>query len=89
MRPPAGSDAKISPLRLGWLMVRIGIKVKVANLLRRENILENISLSARDVELLCAVRRDATLRPDGILAAVLRERPSVLEWINKNVAGRA
>mgnify|MGYP001575775254 CR=1 FL=1 len=85
MRPPAGSDAEISPLRLGWLMVRVGIKVKVAHLLRRENI----SLSARDVELLCAVRRDAVLRPDGIWAAVLRERPAVMEWINKNVAGRA
>ena len=78
-------DAEISPLRLGWLMVRIGVKIKVAILFHRKNIL----LSARNVELLCAVRRDAVLRPDGIAAAVFRERPSVLEWINKNVAGRA
>ena len=78
---------KISPLRIGWLMLRVGVKFKIALLLRREKF--NISLSARDVEILCAVRRDAVLRPDGVMAAVLRERPSVLEWIDKNVAGRA
>ena len=78
---------EISPLRLGWLMLRVAVKFKVALLLRRENF--KIPLSARDIELLCAVRREVALHQDGVLAAVLRERSSVLEWINKNVAGRA
>lgn len=67
-------------------MLRVAVKFKVALLLRRENF--KIPLSARDIELLCAVRREAALRPDGVIAAVMRERPVILQWINKNVAGR-
>ena len=70
---------------MAGLMFRIAFRIKVARWFARSTI----SLSARDIELLCALRSEVLLRPEGVMAAVFRERPYVLEWINKNVAGRA